>query len=67
MTVTPAAANRGAWAFDVVAPAEKIAEVPFGEELAHDGAHLAGGADDADPQAVAAVPVAGDAHRPVPP
>ena len=103
MTVTPAAANRGACAFEVVAPAEKSAmsrpvgsavaasstvispsphgsvlpaeraeaknrsslkrEVPLGEDLAHHGADLAGGADDADPQAVAGE----RAHRPVPP
>ena len=92
MTVTPAAANRGACAFEVVAPAEKsamsrpvgsavaasstvISPSPHGSVLpaeraeaknrsspsgklrsaricAHHGADLAGGADDADPQAV---------------
>ena len=43
-------------------------EVALGEEPPHDAAHLAGGADDADPQAVpAAVPTEQPAHRPVPP
>jgi hypothetical protein len=71
ITVTPASANRGACALEVVAPAEKMAmSRPVGSaveasstDLADHAADLAGGPDDPDPQAAA-----GEAsHRPVPP